>query len=309
MGSEGDSRITGQKAIADLLATARAGGGLPTDSRELDNALSAVSKPSEQLFSSFSDYARDFYKTANDISDLNFFTEKGLTEQQAMQATLEAQLGISKASFDSQISQIDATQAAAQAQLDAFLGNTTAIMSLTSALALFASTLATAATVKATQNAGVGVLSASERDATLQYASAKAAQNGTNYELELYQLAKSKGYTAANVDQALGLAPGAAAGYISRAGLPMLETGTNYVPQDGAYYLHQGEAVQPRQYNPAAGNGGMNTERLESLVQDLLAEVALLRASGDKTEKNTSGTESVLRRTSRDGTSFATSPA
>ena len=35
-----------------------------------------------------------------------------------------------------------------------------------------------------------------------------------------------------------------------------LETGTNYVPRTGLYQLHEGEAVQPKQYNPAAGGSG-----------------------------------------------------
>lgn len=32
-----------------------------------------------------------------------------------------------------------------------------------------------------------------------------------------------------------------------------LATGTNYIPRDGWRYLHQGEAVVPKEYNPAAG--------------------------------------------------------
>jgi hypothetical protein len=35
--------------------------------------------------------------------------------------------------------------------------------------------------------------------------------------------------------------------------MPALATGTNYIPNDGAYYLHQGEAVVPKKFN----EGGM----------------------------------------------------
>jgi hypothetical protein len=35
-----------------------------------------------------------------------------------------------------------------------------------------------------------------------------------------------------------------------------MATGTNYVPKDGPYYLHEGESVQPKKYNPAAGGVG-----------------------------------------------------
>ena len=36
--------------------------------------------------------------------------------------------------------------------------------------------------------------------------------------------------------------------------IPKLATGTNYVAGEGLAYLHQGEAVVPRKYNPALGN-------------------------------------------------------
>ena len=38
--------------------------------------------------------------------------------------------------------------------------------------------------------------------------------------------------------------------------LTKLATGTNFIPDDGAYYLHKGEAVQPTAYNPAVGGRG-----------------------------------------------------
>lgn len=39
------------------------------------------------------------------------------------------------------------------------------------------------------------------------------------------------------------------------AEIPLLRTGTNYVPQDMLAYLHRGEAVVPREYNPAVASG------------------------------------------------------
>lgn len=37
--------------------------------------------------------------------------------------------------------------------------------------------------------------------------------------------------------------------------IPKLETGTNEIPYEGIYHLHQGEAVVPKKYNPALSNG------------------------------------------------------
>lgn len=36
--------------------------------------------------------------------------------------------------------------------------------------------------------------------------------------------------------------------------IPKLATGTNYIPQEGIYHLHEGEAVVPKKYNPANDN-------------------------------------------------------
>lgn len=53
------------------------------------------------------------------------------------------------------------------------------------------------------------------------------------------------------------MAPGVGAETFATAmsylALAALETGTNYVPQTGMYMLHEGEAVQPKRYNPAIG--------------------------------------------------------
>lgn len=45
---------------------------------------------------------------------------------------------------------------------------------------------------------------------------------------------------------------------------PKLATGTNEIPQEGPYYLHKGEAVVPKKYNPAMG-GGTNEETNKKL--------------------------------------------
>ena len=39
--------------------------------------------------------------------------------------------------------------------------------------------------------------------------------------------------------------------------IPALATGTNFVPRDMLAYLHEGEAVVPKEFNPAAGSNAM----------------------------------------------------
>lgn len=56
---------------------------------------------------------------------------------------------------------------------------------------------------------------------------------------------------------------------------PPLATGTNYMPSDGLAYLHQGEAVVPKKYNPyLTGNGGgMGGEVIFTIYGDTLKGV------------------------------------
>lgn len=89
---------------------------------------------------------------------------------------------------------------------------------------------------------------------------AKADQHATDVTAdtiavtELAGVAAATAYAAyaANPPVALIMAADAFATTLS-LGIPKLETGTNYVPAGGMYELHQGEAVVPKQYNPAVG--------------------------------------------------------
>ena len=55
---------------------------------------------------------------------------------------------------------------------------------------------------------------------------------------------------------------------VAKFKMSALATGTNKIPQDGPYYLHAGESVVPKKYNPAMG-GGTNEEtnkKLDALI-------------------------------------------
>jgi hypothetical protein len=61
-------------------------------------------------------------------------------------------------------------------------------------------------------------------------------------------------------------------------------TGTNFVPQDMVAMIHKGEAIVPRQYNPAIG--GENVVAAE--IRSLRDEVTMMRAETRSTAINTS---------------------
>ena len=135
-GADGAYRQAAQAQISAALATARAGGPLPLDG-QLDSALRTVSQPSEQLFATFQDYARDFYRTANDITALSDITGTQLTAEQLTQKLLESQLEAVKTGFDKEIKRLDGILDTAKLQLDAARGIDTSIKSVAQALAIF----------------------------------------------------------------------------------------------------------------------------------------------------------------------------
>ena len=52
--------------------------------------------------------------------------------------------------------------------------------------------------------------------------------------------------------------------------IPKLATGTNYVASEGLAYLHEGEAVVPKRYNPAiGGNGNYNQPVYVNVIADM----------------------------------------
>lgn len=66
--------------------------------------------------------------------------------------------------------------------------------------------------------------------------------------------------------------------------IPKLATGTNYVPQDMLAFLHEGEAVVPKAYNPAAS--GMSAEQLEQAIyRAFINAIRVVQASSQPAEK------------------------
>jgi hypothetical protein len=152
-------RITAQGQIDRALSVVKLTGVLP-DSAALADALKTVSQPNEALFSSYADFARDYYVTAGKIEDLNKLTGDQLTKSETALSVAKAQLAkldvsasLAQKQYDAQIAQLDATLNSAQAQLDAANGTSTAILSLTSAISSLGSSLAGLASANGTSAA------------------------------------------------------------------------------------------------------------------------------------------------------------
>lgn len=124
------SRGAAQAQLTSALLLAKTGGIFPT-ADELSGALRAVSEPSQGLFSSFVDYARDQAYTANTIDALKKLTDGQLSIEEQTLKQLED-------THNAEMERLDAIITSAQAQIDAMNGVNTSVLSVAQALANFA---------------------------------------------------------------------------------------------------------------------------------------------------------------------------
>lgn len=117
--------------LSSALNLARSGGSL--QGLDLSDALSELSNSDTSGFASFEEYARDYWRTANDINELAGLTDAQLSVDEQIAKSLEEQ----SASLGEML-------AAAQSQYDALLGIDNAVLAVGDAVALFESSLVTA---------------------------------------------------------------------------------------------------------------------------------------------------------------------
>jgi hypothetical protein len=317
-GSEAAYRSAAQAQLKAALATARSGGGLPLDG-QLGSALQTLSKPSEALYATFEDYARDFYTTANDISALSDLTESQLSADQITQGILEGQSkalqdqkSVLKDGFADQVSSLDAILSTAQAQLDVANGINTSVLTVAQAMGVVNSTLAALQGERATQGLATTPGVAESRAATIreymQGLQANTALSDTEKAVVLAQRASIEGVSESEIASAWGSSKAETRAYFAAAGIPQFASGINRVPYDMTARIHADEAVIPAAFNPfnpnaARSNGANrmegNTARLEALIQTLIEKVAVLedptKASATANKKLASQFDSATR--------------
>ena len=87
----------------------------------------------------------------------------------------------------------------------------------------------------------------------------------------LYDAAVANGVSSAELDAAMGFAPGSSLAWAVSHNLPAFAQGTNYVPRDMVAQIHQGEAIIPARYNPAGGGNAELAAKLEAVLAELKA--------------------------------------
>jgi len=281
----------GNAFITQALATAKATGYLP-DQQQLADAIAAARGGLDpQEFATQFEADKAALVMAGKLSQLKDLAEPQLTlAEQALQVAQD------------QLTALDAQMVLAQQQVDALNGINTSVMSVTAAIAALASAMAVQTAAKAATTATTTATTTTPTvdtsfggDKLMQSVKAQsdlmagassyffvpgindlaAKLQGSQMMADILggtaesQLLRSTGKTSAEWS---AIEDAAKLGIV-----PAFAVGTNYVPRDMIAQIHEGEAIVPRAYNPAAGGGG-NNDRMERLIEGLTAEVQRLQA-------------------------------
>jgi len=318
--SDQQQRISAQADIKAALIQAQAGGGLPLNN-ELTTALSTITKPSEGLFSTFTEYARDFYKTSSDIQALSDLTGTQLTLEEQNLNAIKSQVTLLEKTYNASIKYLDSILTNAQSQLDAINGVTVGVFTLVDAMkdmnANLASLFANRTSQSLSTSAGTGVVVGgggvmNAADATARLGTIKEYVQGLNWGSDeadtasaklLAQAAMSTGVTQREIADSMNLPLKDVEALFARSGIPAFEVGTNYVPRDMVAQIHEGEAIIPKAYNPDAN--GMNAALVDE-IRALRVQVQDLQASNRETAMSTRNTDKTLVRVTQGGEAMQT---
>lgn len=131
------SRRNAQSLIGQTLS----GGGRLQMTAQLERALDTVSQPSEDLFGSFEDYARDYWQTYFAIESLADKADDQLTADERTVKALETQLDQASRFHSAELERLDGVLEGSNAQLEALLGINSGVLSVEAALAVVASSI------------------------------------------------------------------------------------------------------------------------------------------------------------------------
>ena len=219
-----------REAGLDYLRSLR-GASRISDEKALGEALSAIGEPSEDLYSSFTDYQREFADQSNLIRDLEEKAGVQVSNDEKILEQLRLEAEAAEDRYESQIAYLDQQLQDAQDQLNALLGLNDSVLGVQDALNSFADAVqnAMAQAAKAAEAAAeaAAIKEAAENQSVLgkygtgtQYKGFdKAELKGAQELLDAANIAgvKTEGKTGAQIQQDISNATGLAIG---------LDTGT-----------------------------------------------------------------------------------
>jgi hypothetical protein len=307
-------RAQAQAKIAAALAIARAGGPLPK-AADLEGALNTVKSDASSQFSSYLDYQRDLYRTANDISALGDLTDSQLTAQQQMLATLEKQKDIAQRAYEADVAYLDDIAAKAQQQVDQLNGINSSVLSVVAALASLSAALAAVKAGPSATAPGETNLSVSDmyRSALGREADADGLAFWTSAYGSSVDASEMADFLKAAAPELEAKKNGTWEQWLKERGVPGYATGGDHagglrvVGERGMELEATGPArIWNASQTAAMLRGGGDNSALVDEVRLLRKEVESLRTPLRETADNTATGARVLRRVSRDGDSFIT---
>jgi tape measure domain-containing protein len=198
-------RLSAQSVLAAALSSAKTGGSL-ANYAGLDQALIDIAKPSEQLYTSFIDFARDQGRTGNVLAGLADHTQSQISVAEQTLLAIDTGTKALTDGFNAENARLDSLVTTAQAQIDAINGTTTVVMSVNDAVinmtAAMDARMATANAISSAQYADKAEMAA------LNAYNAAAAKSDQSTKILNYVAGAAQDYSAqAQAARALSTAP------------------------------------------------------------------------------------------------------
>ena len=335
--SEAINRAQAQATIASALILAKTGGVGAIDEAALNSALSTVAKPSESLFSTFTEYQKDFLQTSINISELSGLAGDQLSTGNEQLDAAKDQL---KATHDLQnaaMSRLDKLIIGAQAQVDAANNTTIAVMSIADALAgLTKATGGTlvmpmsapkpgapppalspyyeGATSTGYESAGGATYSSAMRNISGIDGSTTSIDDAISFvktsdPMPAYLAAKKAGVSAASLDAMMGWASGTSNAWALSKNLPKFAAGGDHA---GGWRMVGENGPELENTGPSRIHSNSQSKALIDNTE-LIAEIKALReevkAGQSAIAANTRKSAKILHDVTQNGTSISTSVA
>ena len=189
-------------------------GGDFSDERKLEEALDVVAEPSEGLFSSFVDYARDFSRTSITLEEAKKVAQVQLTADEKSVLLLEEQIAQAQVDLDAQLAALENQYQMQVNQYNALLGIDTSVKSVSEAIGTLKSAIDGLVSAQAKSAAAAAAAKAA---AAVDTAGAGAGTGAAAAAIKLTG-EKYQGYDLGNIRGAADLMAAAAQNNIQTSG-------------------------------------------------------------------------------------------
>jgi hypothetical protein len=163
-GDSGMTRVSGMAYLRSLRGASRI-----TDQKKLDDALQAIADPSQDLYTNFVDYQRDFQDQTNLVRELEEKAKLQLSTDEKTLLQLQDEAQAAQDRYDGQIDKLDEQLEAAQAQLNALFGIDTSVKSVAEAISTLGSAINAAQAAQATAKASTAAATGGGSKAVAQF--------------------------------------------------------------------------------------------------------------------------------------------